>query len=81
MFYEELIDSHSFPFVLCSAEGAPLRRSNCRNRYWRPVWDGSEAEHSRSAVVVQPYDHVTLLMPSGRTKLGEVVPAPARHLP
>ncbi|WP_233611821.1 hypothetical protein [Amycolatopsis sp. WAC 01376] len=54
VFYEELIDSHSFPFVLCSAEGAPLRRSNFRNRYWRPVWDGSDAEHTRSAEVMQP---------------------------
>lgn len=54
VFYEELLDSHGFPFVLCSAEGAPLRRSNFRNRYWRPVWDGSEAEGSRSAVVVPP---------------------------
>ncbi len=54
VFYEELMDSHSFPFVLCSAEGAPLRRSNFRNRYWRPVWDGSDAEHTRSAEVVQP---------------------------
>lgn len=28
VFYEELMDSHGFPFVLCSAEGAPLRRSS-----------------------------------------------------
>ncbi|MFI0799167.1 hypothetical protein SAMN04489729_0313 [Amycolatopsis lurida] len=54
VFYEELMDSHSFPFVLCSAEGAPLRRSNFRDRYWRPVWDGSDAEHTRSVEVVQP---------------------------
>jgi hypothetical protein len=43
VFYEELMDSHRHPFVLCSAEGSPLRRSNFRNRYWRPVWDGTES--------------------------------------
>lgn len=40
VFYEELMDSHRDLFVLCSPEGKPLRRSNFRNRFWRPVWDG-----------------------------------------
>ncbi|WP_255632549.1 site-specific integrase [Amycolatopsis sp. TNS106] len=41
-------------FVLGFRAVQPLRRSNFRNRYWRPVWDGSDAEHTRSAEVVQP---------------------------
>ncbi|WP_342741150.1 hypothetical protein [Amycolatopsis xylanica] len=41
VFYEELMDSHSHPFILCSPEGNPWRRSNFRYRYWRPAWDGA----------------------------------------
>lgn len=39
-FYEELLDSHRHPFVMCTPEGRPWRRSNFRQRYWRPAWDG-----------------------------------------
>lgn len=38
--YEELLDSHRHPFVFCTPEGGPWRRSNFRQRYWRPAWDG-----------------------------------------
>ena len=49
--YEELMDSHPHPFVLCTPEGKPWRRSNFRQRYWRPAWDGTNPD--------QPYadDH------------------------
>jgi hypothetical protein len=40
VFCEELMDSHRYPFVLCSPEGKPWRRSNFRARCWRPAWDG-----------------------------------------
>ncbi|MGC7097676.1 integrase [Amycolatopsis lurida] len=43
VFYEELMDSHQHSFVLCTPEGKPWRRSNFRNRHWRPVWDGTES--------------------------------------
>lgn len=50
--YEELLDSHPHPFVLCTPEGMPWRRSNFRQRFWRPAWDGHNPD--------QPYadDHV-----------------------
>jgi hypothetical protein len=38
--YEELLDSHQHPFVFCTPEGGLWRRSNFRQRYWRPAWDG-----------------------------------------
>jgi integrase len=44
VFYEELMDSHSHPFVLCTPEGFAWRRSNFRIRYWRPVWDGVDID-------------------------------------
>jgi integrase len=49
--YEEVLDSHHHPFVLCTPEGMPWRRSNFRQRYWRPAWDGTNPD--------QPYavDH------------------------
>ncbi|WP_410600786.1 hypothetical protein [Amycolatopsis sp. lyj-90] len=31
-----------------------LDRSSFLNRYWRSAWGGSDAEHTRSAEVVQP---------------------------
>jgi hypothetical protein len=40
VFYELLLDSHSHQFVFTTPEGQPLRRSNFRQRYWRPAWDG-----------------------------------------
>ncbi len=90
VFYEELMDSHRHPFVLCSAEGAPLRRSNFRNRYWRPVWDGTE-----SGEVVPPivpgltfhegrHSHATWLTEDGipevprRARLGQKMKGMAR---
>ncbi|MFE0026956.1 hypothetical protein [Amycolatopsis sp. NPDC059021] len=42
VFYEELMDSHRYPFVFSTPEGNPLRWSNFRGRFWRPVWDGTE---------------------------------------
>ncbi len=42
--YEELMDSHREPFVLCTPEGDPRRRSNFRIRFWRPAWDGVELD-------------------------------------
>ncbi|MFE0305652.1 integrase [Amycolatopsis sp. NPDC058986] len=42
VFYEELMDSHRYPFVFSTPEGNPLRRSNFRARFWRPVWDGTQ---------------------------------------
>jgi integrase len=44
VFYETLLDSHSRQFVFTSPEGFPLRRSNFRQRFWRPVWDGVKAD-------------------------------------
>ncbi|WP_435158846.1 hypothetical protein [Amycolatopsis sacchari] len=40
MLYEELLDSHRHPFVVCTPEGKPWRRSNFRQRFWPPAWDG-----------------------------------------
>jgi hypothetical protein len=42
--YEELMDSHREPFVMCTPEGHPWRRSNFRIRFWRPAWDGVELD-------------------------------------
>lgn len=39
VFYEILLDSHRRPFVIITPEGNPWRRSNFRQRHWRPVWD------------------------------------------
>nr|AGS49655.1 hypothetical protein [uncultured bacterium esnapd13] len=44
-FYEELLDSHRHPFVLCNPEGKPWRRSNFRQRYWWPAWDGQDMDN------------------------------------
>jgi integrase len=48
IFYELLLDSHRAPFVLCTPEGRPWRRSNFRQRFWRPAWDGTDPDN--------PYD-------------------------
>lgn len=48
--YETVLASHGRPFVFCSPEGHPWRRSNFRCRYWRPAWDGvrpNEPTHKR----------------------------------
>jgi hypothetical protein len=44
VFYEELLESHRHPFVMCTQEGRPWRRSNFRQRYWRPAWDGQNMD-------------------------------------
>jgi integrase len=56
-FYELLLASHSHPFAFVSSEGRPLRRSNFRQRYWRPAWDGVNPE--------DPYaeDHIPAVLP------------------
>ncbi|GAA3363033.1 integrase [Saccharopolyspora gregorii] len=38
--YETLLASPDHPFTFCTPEGHPWRRSNFRQRYWRPAWDG-----------------------------------------
>lgn len=43
--YEELVDSHQHPFVFCTPGGRPWRRSNFRQRYWRPAWDGHSPDN------------------------------------
>lgn len=45
VFYEELLDSHRHPFVMCTQEGKPWRRSNFRQRYWRLAWDGQNMDN------------------------------------
>ncbi|WP_240686711.1 tyrosine-type recombinase/integrase [Amycolatopsis suaedae] len=57
VFYEELLDSHRHPFVFCTPEGKPWRRSNFRQRYWRPAWDGTNPDNP-SAV-----DHTPAILP------------------
>ncbi|SDD80905.1 tyrosine-type recombinase/integrase [Actinokineospora iranica] len=55
-FYEMLLDSHSDVFVFTTPEGKPWRRSNFRQRFWRPAWDGVAperpwAENHRPAIL------------------------------
>lgn len=56
LLYEELLDGHPHPFVLCTSAGMPWRRSNFRQRFWRPAWDGNNPD--------QPYaeDHVAPIL-------------------
>jgi hypothetical protein len=44
VFYELLLSSHSNAFIFTTLEGLPWRRSNFRQRYWRPAWDGVDAD-------------------------------------
>jgi integrase len=44
VFYEILLDSHPHAFVMSTPEGRPWRRSNFRQRHWRPVWDGTHPD-------------------------------------
>lgn len=46
--YEALIDSVDHPFVFVSREGQPWYRSNFRERYWRPAWDGHRPDEPTS---------------------------------
>ncbi len=48
VFYEKLLDSHGHPFVFASPEGRPWYRSNFRERFWRPVWDGVDPDDPAS---------------------------------
>ncbi|MEV4648358.1 tyrosine-type recombinase/integrase [Saccharopolyspora sp. NPDC049357] len=53
--YETLMHSHDSPWVFCTPDRAPLRRSNFRQRCWRPAWDGvrpDEPRHSRHAPAI-----------------------------
>lgn len=54
--YETLMDSHDNPFVFCTPDGNALRRSNFRQRYWRPAWDGIEPDDPRAD------DHVPAIL-------------------
>jgi integrase len=57
VFYEMLMDAHANLFVICTPEGRALRRSNFRQRYWRPVWDGIEPDRPNDPT------HVPALLP------------------
>ncbi|TCO55693.1 integrase [Actinocrispum wychmicini] len=57
VFYEQLMDSHNHPFVFTTPEGHPWRRSNFRNRYWRPAWDGVSADSPNAT------DHLPAVLP------------------
>lgn len=57
VFYEELLDSHRHAFVFCTPEGGPWRRSNFRQRYWRPAWDGINPDDPPAE------DHVPPILP------------------
>jgi hypothetical protein len=57
VFYEELLESHRHPFVLCTPEGKPWRRSNFRQRFWRPAWDGRNMDDPCAD------DHVPAILP------------------
>ncbi|MFC0107962.1 tyrosine-type recombinase/integrase [Kibdelosporangium aridum] len=57
VFYELLMDSHRHPFVFTTPEGRPWRRSNFRQRYWRPAWDGVSPDDSTAK------DHVPAVLP------------------
>lgn len=50
------MDSHDNRFAFCTPDGHPLRRSNFRQRYWRPAWDGVEPDDPRSD------DHVPAIL-------------------
>ncbi len=45
VFYDLLIDSNTHPFVFTTPDGHAWRRSNFRQRYWRPAWDGINADN------------------------------------
>lgn len=51
-FYELLLDSHDYRFCFVSPDGRPLRRSNFRQRFWRPTWDGvkPDAPHAEGHI-------------------------------
>ncbi len=53
-FYELLIDSHRHPFAFVSPDGTPPRRSNFRQRFWRPAWDGVSMNNPHAKGRVPP---------------------------
>ncbi|GLZ43629.1 integrase [Actinokineospora sp. NBRC 105648] len=57
VFYELLLDSHQHAFAFTSPEGRPWRRSNFRQRFWRPTWDGVNPDAPGSAC------HVSAILP------------------
>lgn len=56
-FYEMLLDSHQHPYVLSTPEGKPWWRSNFRQRFWRPAWDGHLPDDPSNK------DHVPPILP------------------
>jgi hypothetical protein len=50
-----LLDLHDHPFVFSTPEGRPWRRSNFRQRWWRPAWDGRGT--------VSDDDHLPVVLP------------------
>nr|WP_121011459.1 tyrosine-type recombinase/integrase family protein [Saccharothrix australiensis] len=57
VFYETLLDSHRGSFVFTSPDGTLLRRSNFRQRFWRPAWDGRKPDQPSAR------DHVPAILP------------------
>jgi len=56
--YEMLLASHRYAFVFVSPEGRPWYRSNFRERFWRPAWDGVDLDDpgsKRYAPAVLPW--------------------------
>jgi hypothetical protein len=47
-FYELLLDSHSHPLRVHQSRRSTWRRSNFRDRYWRPAWDGIDVDKPES---------------------------------
>ncbi|MFI9388967.1 integrase [Kutzneria sp. NPDC052558] len=80
-FSELLMNSHGHPFVFVSPDGAPLRRANFRQRYWRPAWDGvkpDRPEDPRHVPAILPWftfhegrhSHSTWLTEDGIAEVG-----------
>lgn len=53
-FYELLLEDQSNVFVFTTPDGHPWRRSNFRQRYWRPTWDGIKADKPQDPGHVAP---------------------------
>jgi hypothetical protein len=39
---------------MCTTEGWPWRRSNFRQRFWRPAWDGTDPDNPYSSAHTPP---------------------------
>lgn len=57
VFYKLLLDSHTYPFVFATPEGHAWQRSNFRQRYWRPTWDGVHPDNPCAD------DHMPAILP------------------